>query len=74
MVAMNFRMIDKVHGLKITWQVIVYILTEQFQMLYFVNVFYLKKNFFKNRFSMGIVLTSSEIALIQGGDLASHGR
>ena len=36
--AMNFRMIDKGHGLEILWQVVVYILIEIFQMLYFVNV------------------------------------
>ena len=39
MVAMNFRMIDKGHGLKTLWQVVVYILIEKFQMVYFVNVF-----------------------------------
>ena len=38
--AMNFRMIDEGHGLKIIWQVVVYIFTETFRMLYFVNVSY----------------------------------
>ena len=43
MVAMNFRMIDKGHDLKILWQVVVYILIEKFQMLYFVNVYFFYK-------------------------------
>ena len=47
MLAMNFRMIDKGHDLKILWQVVVYILIEieKFQILYFVNALIAFLNF-----------------------------